>query len=60
MKLLKIILKTLDSALTLLISVVLLTIGGYSLYAIWDNAQIYAAVDQVQSQLLKLKPDEDG
>ena len=60
MKLLKIILKTLDSALTLLISVVMLTIGGDSLYAIWDNAQIYAAVDQVQSQLLKLKPDEDS
>lgn len=58
MKVLKIILRTLDSALTLLISVVLLTVGGYSLYAIWDNAQIYAAVDQVQSELLKLKPEE--
>ena len=38
----------------------LLTLGGYSLYAIWDNAQIYAAVDQVQAQLLELKPNEDS
>ena len=39
--------------------------GLYSAYALWDNAQVYAAVDNVQSELLALKPtaeavEEDG
>lgn len=38
----------------------LLIAGAYSGYALWDNAQVYASVDAVQSGLLELKPDEDG
>ena len=42
--------------------VFLVTAGAYSGYALWDNAQIYAAVDDVQSELLKIKPEvtEEG
>ena len=59
MRILKIILNTLNSVITLLVSLVLIAAGAYSLYAIWDNSQIYAAADQVQSQLMKLKPEEN-
>ena len=47
---------------TLVVVVFLVAAGAYSIYALWDNAQVYAAVDDVQSELLKLKPvvEEDG
>ena len=35
----------------------LLTAGAYAAYSLWDNAQVYAAVDNVQKELLSLKPD---
>lgn len=39
------------------ITVLLLCIvGGYSAYALWDNSQVYAAVDLVQEKLLWLRP----
>lgn len=34
----------------------LVVAGGYSAYALWDNMQEYASVDDIQSQLLKYKP----
>lgn len=33
-------------------------LGSYSLYALWDNAQVYASADDVQSELVKIKPGE--
>ena len=40
----------------------LFTAGVYSAYSLWDNAQVYAAADDVQSELMKIKPkvEEDG
>ena len=38
----------------------LLTAGAYSAYALWDNNQVYAAVDNVQGELLQFKPAADG
>ena len=34
----------------------LVVAGAYSAYALWDNMQVYASVDDIQSQLLKYKP----
>lgn len=30
--------------------------GAYACYALWDNNQIYAAVENAQADLLKIKP----
>lgn len=38
----------------------ILTIGLYASYALWDNNQVYASVDFVQSELLKAKPKADA
>lgn len=59
MKGLKAVLLMLDFAVTFVISAFLILAGSYSLYALWDNRQIYAAADDVQSELLKLKPEEE-
>ncbi len=58
----KVFLKTADVMVRAAVIFFLVIAGLYSGYALWDNAQIYAAVDDVQSELLKLKPDtaEDG
>lgn len=55
-------LKAANSLMTFVVVVFLAVAGIYSAYALWDNAQVYAAVDDVQSELLKLKPvvEEDG
>lgn len=55
-------LKAANSLVTLVVVLFLVAAGAYSIYALWDNAQVYAAVDDVQSELLKLKPvvEEDG
>lgn len=62
MKASKVFLKTADVMVRAAVIFFLVIAGLYSGYALWDNAQIYAAVDDVQSELLKLKPDtaEDG
>ncbi|MCD8074687.1 MAG: class B sortase [Lachnospiraceae bacterium] len=56
------ILKLCDSLLTLFLALVLLVLGAYAAYALWDNHQIYAEAEDVQAALLKIKPvvDEDG
>lgn len=54
-------LKIANSMVDAFVIICLLIAAVYSGYALWDDAQIYAAVDDVQSDLLKLKPDaEDG
>ena len=50
-------LKAANSLVSLAVILFLTVAGVYSGYALWDNAQVYAAVDDVQSELLKLKPD---
>ena len=60
----RLILKMANFLVSAAVLLFLITGGAYSLYALWDNQQVYAAVDDVQSQLLKLKPqvteEEDG
>lgn len=38
----------------------LLIAGAYSVYALWDNSQVYSAVDDVQASLLNFKPVADA
>ena len=52
----RIFLKTANSLLSAVIVLFLVVAGAYSAYALWDNMQVYAAVDDIQSQLLKYKP----
>ena len=59
MRALRFFLKTANSFVTVVVAVFLILAGVYSGYALWDNVQVYAAVDDIQSELLKLKPDID-
>lgn len=58
----KIFLKGANSLVSAVVVLFLVIAGLYSGYALWDNAQVYAAVDDVMSELMKLKPeiDENG
>ena len=52
----RIFLKTANSLLSAVIVLFLVVAGAYSAYALWDNMQVCASVDDIQSQLLKYKP----
>ncbi len=56
MKLLKNILKAADTLVSFIVIFSLLIAGVYACYALWDNNTIYAAADDVQADMLKLKP----
>lgn len=48
------------AANTLLSAVVVVSLcisGAYAAYALWDNSLVYAAVDDVQADMLNLKPE---
>lgn len=34
-------------------------VGLYSAYALWDNARVYTAADDVRADMLRLKPDHE-
>lgn len=53
-------LRAADSLVSTVVILFLAIAGLYSAYALWDNAQVYAAVDNVQSELLALKPKVDA
>ena len=55
----KFFLKAANSLVTAIVALFLILAAAYSGYALWDNAQVYGAVDDIQSQLLKLKPDPE-
>ena len=55
----KFFLKAANSLVTAVVALFLILAAAYSGYALWDNAQVYAAVDDVQSELMKLKPDPE-
>ncbi|MDO5411611.1 MAG: class B sortase [Lachnospiraceae bacterium] len=52
----RIILKAANSVLNLLVILALCTAGLYAGYALWDNNQVYAAAENVQDSMIKLKP----
>ncbi|MCC8046212.1 MAG: class B sortase [Clostridiales bacterium] len=53
------ILKFCDSLMTLFLSLILLVLGVYAVYALWDNHQVYAEAENVQAALQKIKPAAD-
>jgi sortase B len=56
MRFAKFMLKTINALMSLVIILALCTAGIYASYALWDNNRVYAAVDDVQADMLKLKP----
>ena len=52
-------LKKANSLISVVMALFLFLASAFAAFSLWDNAQIYAAVDDVQSELLKLKPDVD-
>ena len=55
----KFFLRTANKALNIVIIISLVVVGTYAAYALWDNSQIYSAAENIQAELLKLKPSED-
>lgn len=49
-------LRFINGFISLVLSLSLLTAGAYAAYCLWDNNQIYLAVENVQAELLALKP----
>lgn len=47
----KFFLKAANSLVTAIVALFLILAAAYSGYALWDNAQVYGAVDDIQSQL---------
>jgi len=53
------VIKTADAIINTFVMIVLCIVVLYSVYSIWDNNQVYAEVDVVQSEMMKLKPEPD-
>src|SRR5690554_3268386 len=56
MKVSKFILKVANSLISFVVLLSLCIAGLYASYALWDNSRVYAKVDNVQEDILKLKP----
>ena len=56
----RIALRTADFLISAVVVFCLVVAGAYSAYALWDNSQVYAAVDNVQAELLQFKPAPDA
>lgn len=52
----KALLKLFNGIISFIMGVVLVSAGVYAGYCLWDNSRIYAAAENVQAQLLSLKP----
>lgn len=52
----KCVLRILESLFSLTLALALILAGSYSAYALWDNNQIYTAAEDVQAEMLSLKP----
>lgn len=50
------ILRLIDGCISFAVFLALLTAGAYAGYCLWDNHQIYSAAENVQAELLSLKP----
>lgn len=57
MRFAKLILKATDAFFTFIVVISLCLVGLYAAYALWDNSLVYAAIDDVQAEMLKLKPE---
>ena len=46
-----------NELVTIAVALVLLLMGAYSGYALWDNERIYASAENVQADMIRLKPE---
>ena len=51
--------KKINSFVSLVVVLLLIIFGSYSVYALWDNQQIYNAAQDVQLEMQRLKPEID-
>ena len=51
--------KFLNGLVSLAVGLSLLIAGAYAGYCLWDNHQIYAAAENVQDDMIRLKPKTD-
>lgn len=51
------VLKLLNRLVSLAVAVMLCVAGAYSIYALWDNGQVYARAENVMSDMLEFKPE---
>ena len=49
-------LRILNALVSLVVGLTLVLAGAYSAYALWDNSRVYAAAENVQADMLRLKP----
>lgn len=56
MKFSRTVLKILNTAVSFVVICALFVFGAYAAYALWDNEQVYAAVDDAKADMLSLKP----
>lgn len=56
----KMILKAANTVINFFVVLALCTAGIYAGYALWDNNRIYAAADDVQADMIKIKPDMEN
>lgn len=57
MKFHRIVLRAANSIFNLSVILLLLVVGAYSAFALWDNERIYAAAGDVQADMIQLKPE---
>ncbi|MGI6201669.1 MAG: class B sortase [Christensenellales bacterium] len=60
MRVFQLILKAANAALSLMVAAALCAAGLYAGYALWDNGRVYAAAEDVQAQMLGLKPQAEA
>ena len=49
--------KWINSFVSLVVAIVLLILGSYSAYSLWDNQQVYEEARDVQLKMKELKPE---
>ena len=49
--------KWINSFVSLVVAIVLLILGSYSVYSLWDNQQVYEEARDVQLKMKELKPE---
>lgn len=57
MRFAKFILKVTEALVTFVVVISLCIIALYAAYALWDNSLVYAEIDHIQAEMLKLKPE---
>lgn len=57
----RMLIRGLNALVSVVTAVALLVCGAYAGYALWDNQQVYASAENVQAEMIRLKPKvEEG